>query len=298
MERFRRVSSLWSWLPAFRAVAETQHLPTASEQLHVSASALSRTIRLLEEDVGRRLFLRNGRRIELNESGQRLLASVRSAMRSIHEGLLALEGTELSGPVYVATAGLVTTVHVLPGLRRLRREHPELVPHVLDHDDREVGALLLRGEIDVAFVTRPVVHAQLTKLHLGAATSGIYCGPGHPLHDTGAVTLEAVLEHPFVALAPDDRGLSLESWPAAIDRRVGMVVSQLATGLEVCAAGELLAVLPDEVGALPRHRDRLHRLPLDVVPATDLFAIHRITLAGGGRAEAVAHAVAREIAAR
>ena len=143
MERFRRVSSLWSWLPAFRAVAETQHLPTASAQLYVSASALSRTIRLLEEDVGRRLFLRNGRRIELNESGQRLLTAVRNAMRMIHEGLLAIDGTELSGPVHVATASLVTTAHVLPGLRRLRQEHPELVPHVLDLRETDVILMTL-----------------------------------------------------------------------------------------------------------------------------------------------------------
>jgi DNA-binding transcriptional LysR family regulator len=295
MERLRRVSSLWSWLPAFRAVAETQHLPTASTQLHVSASALSRTIRLLEEDVGRRLFLRNGRRIELNESGQRLLVAVRNAMRTIHEGLLAIEGTELTGPVYVATAGLVTTAYVLPGLRRLRREHPQLVPHVLDHDDREVGALLLRGELDVAFVTRPVGHAELHELHLGVASSGIYCGPGHPLHGA-AVAVEQALEHPFVALAPDDRGLSLEPWPPALARCVSMVVSQPATALELCAQGELLAVLPDAVGGALPHRDRLYRLPLDVVPATDVLAVHRTTLTEGGRAETVTRAVAQELA--
>jgi DNA-binding transcriptional LysR family regulator len=296
MERFRRVSSLWSWLPAFRAVAETQHLPTASTQLHVSASALSRTIRLLEEDVGRRLFLRSGRRIELNEAGQRLLVAVRSAMRTIHEELLALEGAELSGPVYVATAGLVTTAYVLPGLRRLRREHPGIVPHVLDRDEREVAELLLRGELDVAFVTRSVAHAQLHELRLGTASSGIYCGPGHPLHGASAVGIEQVLEHPFVALAPDDRGLSLEGWPAGHDRRVSMVVSQPSTGLEVCAAGELLAVLPDAVSRAEPYRERLHRLPVDVVPATELIAVHRTTLAEGGRAEAVARAVAQELA--
>jgi len=297
MERFRRVSSLWSWLPAFRAVAETQHLPTASAQLHVSASALSRTIRLLEEDVGRRLFLRNGRRIELNEPGQRLLTAVRNAMRMIHEGLLAIEGAELSGPVYVATAGLPTTAYVLPGLRRLRQEHPGLVPHVLDHDDREVGALLLRSEVDVAFVTRPVAHAQLARLHLGAVSSGIYCGPGHPLHGATEVGIGQVLAHGFVALALDDRGLSLESWPAALERRVSMIVSQLGTGLEVCASGELLAVLPDVVGGSPFHREHLYRLPLEIIPATDLFAVYRTTLAEGGRAEAVTRAVAQELAA-
>ena len=45
-----RVSRIWNWLPVFRAVAETEHLPTASELLYVTPSALSRTIRLLEKD--------------------------------------------------------------------------------------------------------------------------------------------------------------------------------------------------------------------------------------------------------
>src|SRR5262245_24932867 len=36
MDRAARLTELWSWLPAFRAVAETQHLPTAAAALHVS----------------------------------------------------------------------------------------------------------------------------------------------------------------------------------------------------------------------------------------------------------------------
>jgi len=44
MERVRRLYQLWTWLGAFRGVGETQHLPTASEELRVSASSLSRAI--------------------------------------------------------------------------------------------------------------------------------------------------------------------------------------------------------------------------------------------------------------
>jgi len=295
MERLRRVASLWSWLPAFRAVAETQHLPTASSQLFVSASALSRTIRLLEDDLGRRLFLRNGRRIELNEAGQRFLVAVRNAMRMVHEGLLAIEGAELSGPVYVSTVGLMTSSYLLPALQRLHADHPDLVPHVIDQGSRDVGGLLLRGEIDVALVTQPITHAQIDKLHLGSAPSGIYCGLAHPLHGVESITQEQVIEHPFVVLEPDDRGFTLESWPASVERRVGMVVSQLWTGVDVCTRGQLLTVLPDVVGASLPYRDHLHRLPIDLVPPTDIFALHRSTIAEGGRAEAVTRAVSREL---
>lgn len=297
MERLRRVASLWSWLPAFRAVAETQHLPTASSQLFVSASALSRTIRLLEEDLGRRLFLRNGRRIELNESGQRFLVAVRTAMRIVHEGLLAIEGSELSGPVFVSSAGMMTTAYLLPGLRRLRAGHPDLVPNILDQANRDVAGLLLRGEIDVALVTQPIAHPQLEKVHLGAAPSGIYCGAGHPLYGQPEPTPEQVLEHAFVTLSPDEHGLTHDSWPPTLDRRIGMVVDQLWTGLQACISGDVLAVLPDVIGTSAAYRDKLHRLPLDLVPPTDLFAMHRNTITEGGRAEAVAQAVRLELAA-
>lgn len=296
MERLRRVASLWSWLPAFRAVAETQHLPTASSQLFVSASALSRTIRLLEEDLGQRLFLRNGRRIELNESGQRFLVAVRNAMRMVHEGLLAIEGAELSGPVYVCTASLMTSAYLLPCLQRLRAEHADLVPHVIDQGDQDVGTLLLRGEIDVALVTAPVQHAQLQKLHLGSAQSGIYCGVGHPLHGASTVTEADVLAHPFVALAPNAHGVSSESWPATLDRSIGMVVTQMWTGVEICASGQLLCVLPDAIGTAAAHRERLFRLPIELVPPTDIFALHRNTIAKGGRAETVTLAIRDELA--
>ncbi len=292
MERLRRVTSLWSWLPAFRAVAETQHLPTASQQLFVSASALSRTIKLLEEDVGRRLFLRSGRRIELNESGERFLVAVRTAMRIVHDGLLALESTELRGPVYVSTVGLATTAYLLPGLARLRNTQPELVPHVSHLPSSEVNGQLLRGEIDVAIVTHPIDDGELAKTHLGRAQTGIYCGESHPLFGVDELDADALVQHPFAALATDAEGRSVEDWPPTVERSIGIWVDQQSLALQLCARGNFLAVLPDAVGEPEVARRRLHRLPLSVTGDVDVFAMTRPTLGPGGRTEAVVQAVA------
>jgi DNA-binding transcriptional LysR family regulator len=292
MERLRRVASLWSWLPAFRAVAETQHLPTASEQLLVSASALSRTIRLLESDVGHRLFLRSGRRIELNEAGQRFLVSVRNAMRLVHDGLVALEGASLRGPVYVSAVELVATAHVLPGLRRLRQTNPGLVPHLRRDAAEELAPRLLRGQLDVAFVTHPAGDAQLATTHLGRTTGGIYCAPAHPLYERASADLDEVLAHPFVAATPGRDGMSYEGWPPALGRTIAMYVAGQAMAVDACVHGGLLAVLPDAALNSGANPHRLRRLPLDVVTPTDVFALTRQALAEGGRAASVAEAVA------
>ena len=60
MKLAQRVSQVWNWLPAFRAVAESEHLPTASKEANLSASALSRAVKLLEDDLGVSLFVREG----------------------------------------------------------------------------------------------------------------------------------------------------------------------------------------------------------------------------------------------
>src|SRR5688572_16914551 len=65
-----RLSPLWNWLPAFRAVAETENVHEASRYLHVTPSAVSRAVKLLESEVGVALFNRSGRNVRLTREGR------------------------------------------------------------------------------------------------------------------------------------------------------------------------------------------------------------------------------------
>ena len=57
----------------FKAVAETQNMSKAAKSLFVSQSALSKSIRALEDELGGPLFLRTGKSLVLNEGGKILL---------------------------------------------------------------------------------------------------------------------------------------------------------------------------------------------------------------------------------
>jgi LysR family glycine cleavage system transcriptional activator len=85
-------------LPTFRAVATLSNLRAAGEQLHLTHSAVSQQIRLLEEQLGFLLFDRRGRRVVLNAAGAALLQAVEPALAQIDEGMraaaLASTGTE------------------------------------------------------------------------------------------------------------------------------------------------------------------------------------------------------------
>ncbi|MBE0549168.1 MAG: LysR family transcriptional regulator, partial [Rubrivivax sp.] len=59
-------------LPAFRVAARLQNLRAAAEELHLTHSAVSQQIKLLEEQIGLPLFERRGRSIVLNAAGAAL----------------------------------------------------------------------------------------------------------------------------------------------------------------------------------------------------------------------------------
>src|SRR5215208_4314626 len=95
----QRIRSVWAWLPAFRAVAETEHLPSAALELGVVPSSLSRAIKLLEDELGVVLFDRSGKALVLNDAGRALLSAVRDAMRIVDDSVVALASDELRGNV-------------------------------------------------------------------------------------------------------------------------------------------------------------------------------------------------------
>jgi len=270
MEHLRRVSQLWNWLPAFRAVAETEHLPTASKGLHVTPAALSRTVRLLEDELGMELFVRRGRRLELNDDGQILVAAVRSAMRLVHDAMLQLGQSKLAGPVRVAAGG-VAQVFARRALAEARRRHPALVPHMLTPRPSTAAADLRQGNLDLVVSSFVVRDDAIETELLGHDTNGVYCGEGHPLFGA-APSLDEVLEHPFAAPPADAAGVTPEGWPPELGRTVGMVLDRISAGLEVCAMGELLAVLPD---ALAASHPKLHRLPVEIIEPTPIVAMYR-----------------------
>jgi len=292
MEPAARIASIWNWLPAFRVVAETEHLPTASSILHITPSALSRTVRLLEKELGRELFRRVGRRIELTESGERLLARVRDGMRYVYTGWVEARDETLVGDVHIASAGLATTLYVQPALGALRVAHPALTPHLHAAHPESVALRLLRGEIHVAFLSASILHPRLTTVHLGEASNGVYCGSAHPLFRRRRIRRDEILDHDFTAPLPDEAGQTDEGWPSHLRRRVALYSSHMEVGIRACETGGLLAVLPDVIG----QERGLRRLPLDEIPPVQMFALHRPIIGPRDRAFVVLDAVRAQIA--
>lgn len=89
----------------FVTAAQLQNLSKAAESLHLSQPALSKSIAKLEEELGTPLFVRNGKRIILNQAGQRFLESARVILRNLDGALLDLE-EQAAGTIARISIGL------------------------------------------------------------------------------------------------------------------------------------------------------------------------------------------------
>lgn len=294
MERLRDISAFWNWLPAFRAIGETCHLGSAAKALHLSPSALSRSLKQLEHSLGRDLFRRTNRRLELTSEGEHLLTVLREAMRMVHEASLVIGGDNLQGDLRIASEGVSTSGWVLPATLQMREQHPNLNLN-LSTDLSDVVRRLLSGKLDIAFLSKRLSHPRLRTEELGLARAGVYCSSIHPLFSKPSTTLQEVLEHDFVAPPGDETGTPTDGWPQTTTRRIALQVDSMLLGCEACFAKPFLIVLPDLV-ADNLGRGKLRRLPVDIVPSAPLFATLRPPLAESTAAELLMDIVGKQIA--
>lgn len=268
------LAQLWPWLPTFRAIAETEHIGRAAARLHVVPSAVSRTLTLLEDRLGARVFDRVGRRIKLNARGRTLLAATTLALETVERAVSAPDAGPFEGPLRLGSLGVLTNSVLLPVVLELRRAHPKLAPTLRTTRASEAMHLLAARELDFACVYDPTSLEGVVAVELGPLPNAVYCGRGHPLFGRRP-SLEGLLAHEFSTPLSGDSGTPMDNWPLHLPRRVGLRISLLSTNLEVALSGAFLTVLPEVAAEQEVAAGRLWRLRGEVVPPTVAFAMFR-----------------------
>src|SRR4029079_13759586 len=115
-------------LLAFRAVARERSFTRAAAQMGVSPSALSHTIRALEERIGVRLLTRTTRSVAPTEAGERLLATIGPRFDEIEAELAAL--SELrdkpAGTIRITTGIHAAETVLWPAFAKLLPDYPDI----------------------------------------------------------------------------------------------------------------------------------------------------------------------------
>ena len=113
------------FLRVFEAAGRTASFALAAEELDLSPSAVSHSIRKLEDTIGMRLFQRSAREVTLTREGAILLEHVQRGMEEMRRGMALITLDEPS-PLRLHTAPSFATQWLLPRLAGFVRTHPDI----------------------------------------------------------------------------------------------------------------------------------------------------------------------------
>ena len=191
-------------LEILQAIAETGSFTACGRKLHVSQSAISRQILLLEEELGEPLFLRVGRQVRMTPAaeslvqlGQRVFQDVRDTVGAITDRTRALKGT-----LRVA-GGMTVCLYVFPPLlKHLRRVHPQLEIRLTVAAATRSVEEIRGGRVDAGLLTLPVDESDLVTVPVLREELLLVTMPTHPLAKRTKITGADLAGEPFVLFEP------------------------------------------------------------------------------------------------
>ncbi|MGE0211709.1 MAG: LysR substrate-binding domain-containing protein [Parvibaculaceae bacterium] len=144
-------------LRTLKHVAELGSLSRAADRLRIAQPALSRQIRLLEEELGTALFERHGRGMVITETGREVLKHALRIMAEVEELRAKVDEAAgpLSGRVVLGMPPTISEIITVPLVRAFDVRHPEVE---LSFVSAFSGYLLdwqQRGELDLAVLYDP-----------------------------------------------------------------------------------------------------------------------------------------------
>src|SRR5258705_4005007 len=156
-------------LKALLAVAEERSFTAAAKRLGVSQSALSHSIRGLEERLGVRLLARTTRSVAPTDAGAEFLAQLSPALADIRGALEKLAGLRATpaGRVRLLAPRQAAIEVVAPKLGAFARQHPDIV---IDLTTEDTGVDLVAGGYDAGiqlgeFIAKDMVAARVSPDH-------------------------------------------------------------------------------------------------------------------------------------
>jgi DNA-binding transcriptional LysR family regulator len=257
-------------LRAFQVVCEEASVTRAAVRLCRSQPAISMQVATLEAEAGTRLLARTRRGVSPTPAGQRLLACAAELFRA-HERLREVWSAEESGGDLRIGCGDTVARHFLPPvLRELLRRRPGVRLHLAQSSTPESQNRLGRGEVEVAFVHRPVTDPRLTLesvlryRHVAAFARGRRAPLSAPIDPA------ELARGPLVLLA---RGTHTRHLIEEAFRERGIIaarvveVGSVSTQKEMVRCGLGAGILP---AYAVEPRDRLHARPIVGAPVRDI----------------------------
>ncbi|GAA0415711.1 transcriptional regulator GcvA [Cocleimonas flava] len=136
-----------SALRAFESTGHRLHMGQAGEDLGVTQGAISHHIRALEKELGVKLFTRSNNRLQLTDSGERLLKAVTEGFDRILDGAQHLDSDSLSGRLVIGCTQTAGANWAAPIISEFHQSYPLIDIHTVEIKPQQKE---IPREIDIA----------------------------------------------------------------------------------------------------------------------------------------------------
>ncbi|MAM55742.1 MAG: LysR family transcriptional regulator [Salinicola sp.] len=255
-------------LRTFLAVAEAGNVTHAATLLHLVQPAVSRHLKLLEEELGTPLFHRERQGMRLTASGHTLLDYARRALQELERARdeIRPDDGRLSGVVTIGLLPSVCDLIASPLIRRLQQAHPDIQPRISMGYAGHLHQWLESGEIDIALSyaprqapaidTEPLLEEALWAIGL----------PHHALQATHPISLETLVSHPLILPTPRHglrQLLDLALIPRGLQARVAVETDAMSIQKRLVLEGHGVSILPGIAVAEDLREGRLTAAPIE-----------------------------------
>lgn len=155
-------------LEYFLHVANTLNITHAASRAHVSQPALSRQIRLLEQELGTKLFKRRVRGVVLTEAGKRLVDRTRILLANAAQikSEMMSSGDEPVGTIRLAASNSLTQILTADIVARFHRMYPNVTVQVAESTSMNIREAVVSDRADLALFSDRESFSGLSKIGL------------------------------------------------------------------------------------------------------------------------------------
>ena len=214
-------------LQVFLAVASHENVSLAADELAMSQSAASTSLKGLEHRFGLRLFDRIGKRLQLNDQGNTL----RSKAAALIAGATELENSLLDasdiGELKVGATLTIGNYLAIGIIAAFMKEHPTAKVNLNVQNTASIAAKVRNFELDIGLIEGELQEADLDVSYWREDELALFCAPDHPLATRNEIQDEDLLSADWIIR---EKGSGTRQ---AFDRAMTGILSNLKLRLEL-----------------------------------------------------------------
>ena len=199
----------------FLAVAKEESITAASETLHVTQPTLSRQLMELEEEFGKKLFIRGNRKITLTDEGILLRKRAEEIVELVEKTETEITASDeiINGDIYIGggeTDAMRIIAHIV---KKLQEKYPQVKYHLFSGNADDVTERLDRGLLDFGVVIEPANIQKYDYLKLPATdTWGVLMRKDSPLAQNTVIKPKDLHNIPLLCSRQSMVGKGISQW--------------------------------------------------------------------------------------